>query len=174
MKILIWIGCLTLNYILSNGARAIVRCIHVSDFDGAVLVGLLSGVLSVASLGFCLWLAFELCQKWDSVKAKKIVTNSSATLKSKDEEINQQTVYQKVFTFLLSKKKTIFLFAVISISLMLISVILVEEYTLSYDAKCFVEGIASIFLILSIIFSSIWLIVLIPTAVKFLKNRKGR
>lgn len=74
MKVLIWIGCLTLNYIISNTASAIVQCIPASSTEGIILIGLLNGVLSAASIGFCIWLAFKLCKKWDWYR---IMTNAS-------------------------------------------------------------------------------------------------
>ena len=71
MKALIWIGCLTLNYIISNIASAIVQCIPVSGNEGVILIGLLNGVLSAASIGFCMWLALRLCKKWDWYRVMK-------------------------------------------------------------------------------------------------------
>ena len=80
MKVLIWIGSLTLNYIISNIASAIVRCIPVSDSSGAVLVGLLNGLLSAASIGFCIWLALKLCKKWDWHRAEKKASKAGMTV----------------------------------------------------------------------------------------------
>lgn len=80
MKILIWLGCLILNYIISNIALAIVRCIPVSDSSGVVLVGLLNGLLSVASIGFCIWLASRLCKKLDWHRATKKALEAGMTV----------------------------------------------------------------------------------------------
>lgn len=80
MKVLIWIGCLTLNYIVSTIASAIVRCIPVSNSSGVVLAGLLNGLVSAASVGICIWLAIKLCKKVDWNRVTKKASEAGMTV----------------------------------------------------------------------------------------------
>lgn len=80
MKVLIWIGCFILNYIISPILRAIVLCIPTSDDGGAILVGTLSGLVSAASLGLCIWLAIRLCKKLDLYRAMKKAAEAGMTV----------------------------------------------------------------------------------------------
>lgn len=65
MKVLIWIGCLVLNFVIQSISTAIISCITASNATDAILIGLLSGLLSAGSIGFCIWLALKLCKKLD-------------------------------------------------------------------------------------------------------------
>ena len=65
MKILIWIGCMTLNYIIQLICKAIISCIPTTDDSSMILVATLNGLLAAASIGFCVWLASKLCKKFD-------------------------------------------------------------------------------------------------------------
>ena len=81
MKTLIWVGCMILNYIIQNVASAIViLSIPVSDDRGALLIGTLNGLLSAASIGFCIWLAMRLCKKWDWYKVLKKAAEANMTV----------------------------------------------------------------------------------------------
>lgn len=80
MKILIWIGCLVLNYILQSISTAIVSCIPVSNTTDALLIGLFNGLLAAASIGFCIWLAITLCKKWDWYNALKKASEAGMTV----------------------------------------------------------------------------------------------
>ena len=65
MKVLIWIGCMVLNYIMQNICNAIMSCIPITDSSSVILVATLGGILSAASIGFCIWLAIKLCNMYD-------------------------------------------------------------------------------------------------------------
>ena len=71
MKVLIWIGCMILNYIIQSIASALLKFIPVEDNSGALLIGTLNGILAAASIGFCIWLALKLCKKLDWHRATK-------------------------------------------------------------------------------------------------------
>lgn len=71
MKVLIWIGCAILNFIIQIISKAIASCIPLTD-DGAILIyGTLNGILSAASIAFCIWLAIKLCNTLDWHRAIK-------------------------------------------------------------------------------------------------------
>ena len=80
MKVLIWIGCLVLNYIIQSISTAIVSCIPASNSTDAVIIGLLSGLLSAVSIGFCIWLASMLCKKWDWHQVEKKASEAGMTV----------------------------------------------------------------------------------------------
>lgn len=80
MKILIWIGCMVVNYFMQMAFFAIVSWVPVSDDGGAVLVGLLNGLLSVVSIGLCIWIAIRLCKKWDWHKVTKKANEAGMTV----------------------------------------------------------------------------------------------
>jgi hypothetical protein len=80
MKVLIWIGCMILNYIIQNISKAIVSSIPASGDEGIILIGLLSGLLSAASIGLCIWLAITLCKKWDWYKVLKKAAEANMTV----------------------------------------------------------------------------------------------
>lgn len=80
MKVLIWIGCMILNYVLQTIARAVVSCIPVTDDSSAVLIGLLNGVLAAASIGLCIWLAIKLCKKLDWYQVMKKASEAGMTV----------------------------------------------------------------------------------------------
>jgi hypothetical protein len=80
MKALIWVGCLTLNYIIQSIAVAIVSCIPTSDNASLVLVGLLNGLLSASSIGLCIWLAIRLCHALDWYRVMKKASEKGMTV----------------------------------------------------------------------------------------------
>lgn len=81
MKVLIWIGCMILNYIISVIANTIVSCIPVSGTDeNALIIGLFAGILSAASIGLCIWLAITLCKKWDWYNVLKKAAEADMTV----------------------------------------------------------------------------------------------
>lgn len=65
MKVLIWIGCMILNYIMQIISKSIVALIPVTDDSSIIMIGMLSGILGAASACFCIWLAIKLCQTLD-------------------------------------------------------------------------------------------------------------
>ncbi|MGM9643043.1 MAG: hypothetical protein ACI3XI_07520 [Eubacteriales bacterium] len=71
MKVLIWIGCCTLNYFISTVIKAVLNRIPSSDEGSVLLIGFLNGIMIAASAGFCIWLAVKLCAKWDWHKLSK-------------------------------------------------------------------------------------------------------
>ena len=81
MKVLIWLGCLILNFVLQSVARALVLCFPASDNISTLLIGLLNGLLSAASIGFCIWLAIKLCKKvdWQRVEKKALDAGMSVS-----------------------------------------------------------------------------------------------
>lgn len=80
MKVLIWIGCLILNYILQSISSAISACIPVSNTTEVLLVGLVNGLLGAASIGLCIWLAIKLCKKWDWYNVLKKASEADMTV----------------------------------------------------------------------------------------------
>ena len=80
MKALIWIGCMVLNYIIQSIARIVVYCIPATDDSSILVIGLLSGLLSAASIGFCIWLAITLCKKWDWYNVLKKAAEANMTV----------------------------------------------------------------------------------------------
>jgi hypothetical protein len=80
MKVLIWIGCMILNYIIQNISAAILACIPVSNTGDAALIGLFGGLLSAASIGFCIWLAITLCKKWEWYNVLKKASEANMTI----------------------------------------------------------------------------------------------
>lgn len=80
MKALIWVGCMTLNYIIQSIVGAIISIIPSSDSTSLVLVGLLNGLLSAASIGFCIWLALKLCNKLDWYRVMKKASEAGMTV----------------------------------------------------------------------------------------------
>lgn len=80
MKVLIWIGCLILNYIMQSIFSAILACIPVSNTTDALLVGLFGGLLSAASIGLCIWLAIKLCRMWDWYNVLKKASEAEMTV----------------------------------------------------------------------------------------------
>lgn len=65
MKVLIWIGCSILNFIMQIMSKTIVSCIPATDDSSAIVIGTLNGILAGASIGFCIWLAIKLCNTLD-------------------------------------------------------------------------------------------------------------
>lgn len=80
MKVLIWIGCMTLNYIIQGITKSIVACIPVEDDSAVLLVSLLNGILAAASIGLCVWLAITLCKKLDWSRAMQKVAESRMSI----------------------------------------------------------------------------------------------
>lgn len=80
MKVLIWIGCMILNYIIQIVSSAIVSGIPATDDGAALLVGGVNGLLSAASIGLCIWLAITLCKKWDWYKVLKKAAEANMTV----------------------------------------------------------------------------------------------
>ena len=80
MKVLIWIGCMILNYIIQNISAAVLACIPVSNTGDAALIGLLGGLLLAASIGICIWLAITLCKKWDWYTVLKKAAEAEMTV----------------------------------------------------------------------------------------------
>lgn len=80
MKALIWVGCMTLNYIIQSITSVIVLGIPVSDDRGALLIGTLNGLLSAVSIGLCIWLAITLCKKWDLYRVLKKAAEANMTV----------------------------------------------------------------------------------------------
>lgn len=80
MKVLIWTGCMILNYIIQSISKAIVSSIPASGNEGIILIGLLNGLLSAASIGLCIWLAITLCKKWDWYKVLKKAAEANMTV----------------------------------------------------------------------------------------------
>lgn len=80
MKVLIWIGCMILNYIIQGISTSIVACIPAKDSSAILLVGLLNGILAAASIGFCIWLAIKLCKKLDWSRAMQKVAESRMSI----------------------------------------------------------------------------------------------
>lgn len=80
MKVLIWIGCMTLNYIIQLISTAIVSCIPTTDNSAIILIPLLKGILYAASIGFCVWLAIKLCQKLDWHRVTKKASKAGMTV----------------------------------------------------------------------------------------------
>lgn len=80
MKVLIWIGCLILNYIVQSISSAIVSCIPVSNDTDVLLRATLNGLLSAASIGFFIWLAIRLCKKLDWYRVMKKANEAGMTV----------------------------------------------------------------------------------------------
>lgn len=80
MKVLIWIGCMILNYIIQGITTSIVACIPAKDDGAILLVGLVNGLLAAASIGFCIWLAISLCKKVDWSRAMQKVAESRMSI----------------------------------------------------------------------------------------------
>jgi hypothetical protein len=80
MKVLIWIGCMILNYVIQGITSEIVSCIPAKDDGAILLVGLLNGILAAASIGFCMWLAIKLCKKLDWSRAMQKVAESRMSI----------------------------------------------------------------------------------------------
>lgn len=80
MKVLIWIGCMILNYIIQGIRMSIVACIPAKNSIAILLGGLLNGILTAASIGFCIWLAIKLCKKLDWYRAMQKVAESRMSI----------------------------------------------------------------------------------------------
>ena len=80
MKVLIWIGCMVLNYIIQSIFSAISACIPVSSTTEALLVGLVNGLLWAASIGLFMWLAIKLCRMWDWYNVMKKASEAEMTV----------------------------------------------------------------------------------------------
>lgn len=80
MKVLIWIGCMILNYIIQSIVKIIVSCIPSSDATAIIVIPLLSGLLSATSIGFCIWLAIKLCKTLDWYRVMKKASEAGMTV----------------------------------------------------------------------------------------------
>ena len=80
MKVLIWIGCMVLNYIIQSIANIVISCIPATDNSAILIIGLLNGLLLSASIGFCIWLAITLCKKWDWYNVLKKAAEANMTV----------------------------------------------------------------------------------------------
>lgn len=80
MKIIIWIGCMILNYIVQSITKGILSSIPSSGDESALLIGLFGGILSAASIGLCIWLAITLCKKWDWYNVLKKAAEAEMTV----------------------------------------------------------------------------------------------
>lgn len=80
MKVLIWIGCMTLNYIIQGIIKVIASCLTFSDTTAIIVIPLLSGLLSAASIGFCIWFAIRLCKALDWYRVMKKASEAGMTI----------------------------------------------------------------------------------------------
>ena len=80
MTALIWIGCMVLNFIIQGIVKGIVSCIPSSDATAIIVIPLLNGLLSAASIGFCIWLAIKLCKKFDWHRVMKKALEAGMTV----------------------------------------------------------------------------------------------
>lgn len=80
MKVLIWIGCMTLNYIIQGIIKVIVSCLPFSDATAIIVIPLLSGLLSATSIGFCVWLAIRFCKMLDWYRVMKKAAEAGMTV----------------------------------------------------------------------------------------------
>lgn len=81
MKVLIWIGCLVLNYIMQSIKSAIILvCFPITDDTSYVLAEGLSWLLWAVIVGFCVWLAIKLCKKLDWYSAMKKAAEEGMTV----------------------------------------------------------------------------------------------
>lgn len=71
MKVLIWLVCCFIHYILSSIIKPIVFQIPRTDDRSVLLVSSLYGILIAFSFGLCFWFAKFLCKKWDLYKVSK-------------------------------------------------------------------------------------------------------
>ena len=80
MKALIWIGCFTLHYIISNIAKALSFLIPIPNDQALIFIPLLTGILVAASFGFSWWIAITLCKKWDWYTVLKKASEAGMTV----------------------------------------------------------------------------------------------
>lgn len=81
MKVLIWIGCLILNFIIQVVKNVIIiALIPITDDVSRILAELLSYTLWAAIVCFCVWLAIKLCKKWDWYEIMKKATEAGMSV----------------------------------------------------------------------------------------------
>ena len=69
-----------MNYIIQGIIKVIVSCLRFSDTTAIIVIPLLSGLLSAASIGLCIWLAIKLCNTLDWYRVMKKATEAGMTV----------------------------------------------------------------------------------------------
>lgn len=108
MKVLIWVGYLTVAYIVNSIFGAVIKFIPISSDSDAILVALLGGIVYALIEVLAIWLAIKHCKRLDMYRVMKKAAEAGMSVSeygrhglsekfiSKLEEMSNTVPYEQV------------------------------------------------------------------------------